>query len=363
MLSNIILYLFKGEKLMISLGILRSYKLPGMSDRLIAMTAKEINGDAIFFNIEGVDFDKKIIKGRRLRNGVWVESASLFPDIFFNDLPQSNALYQKYLQLERVSNRRLLIHHRTIDKAGCNSLFKNYPDIMPHLVPTFSVDKVSQIIALLEQYRRIVLKPNSSHKGYGIKFIRQYDDTKYELLHETGKTELLTVTELSAALEKLLPEKRYHIQPEIISHLKGTNFPFVIRSYMGRGINGQWHNLFNYAAMDYQTGGVVNVSIGSALQFFPNFLERQFEPEAREVFIKKLRELSFKIVKAYQENLDEEIDAVGIDYVIDPDGKPYMVEINYYPGTRPHNDLCTYNQVRFAEYLCKEGLNIVNRAI
>ena len=344
---------------MIFLGILRSYKLPGMTDRLIAMTTKEISGDVIFFNIENVDFDKKIIKGLQLRNGIWVESVSLFPDIFFNDLPESNELYQKYLQLEKVSNRRLLIHHRAIDKAGCNSLFKNYPDITPYLVPTFNIDKASQIFTYLEQYRRIVLKPNSSHKGYGIKFIRQ-QDMKYELLHETGKTELLTATELRSSLELLFQQKRYHIQPEIISHLKGTSFPFVIRSYMGRGVNGHWYNLFNYVAMDYQTGGVVNVSIGSALQFFPNFLARQFDPEEREIFVKKLRELSFKIVQAYQENLDEEIDAVGIDYVIDPDGKPYMVEINYYPGTRPHNDLCTYNQVRFTEYLCREGLNIVN---
>lgn len=122
---------------------------------------------------------------------------------------------------------------------------------------------------------------------------------------------------------------------------------------MGRGVNGKWFNLFNYAAMDYKTGGVVNVSQGAGLQFYPNFLEREFPHDNGESFAKKLKELSHKIVNAYQAKFTEEIDAIGLDYIIDKSGPPYMVEINYYPGTRPNRDICIYNQVRFAEYLYK----------
>ncbi|HIW07202.1 MAG TPA: YheC/YheD family protein [Candidatus Ignatzschineria merdigallinarum] len=324
------------------------------------MTAKELGYDAVFFNISNVDYSSRIINGKRLVFGEWLECSTPFPDIIFNDLPAKYEVYKKYLELENISNSRLLIHHRTIDKAACNNLFQNYPEIIPHLIPTFNVKTSKDVLNYVNQYKRIALKPNNGHKGFGIKFLRQQENGELQLQHENGNNELLSIPDVSIFLEKILSDKKYHIQPEIISHLRDSNFPFVIRTYMGRGINGQWFNLFNYAAMDYKTGGVVNVSQGAGLQFYPNFLEREFPHDKGKAFAEKLRSLSHKIVQAYQSGISEEVDAIGLDYIVDESGKPYMVEINYYPGTRPNSDICVYNQVRFAEYLYKKKMALIN---
>lgn len=332
------------------LGILKTYKNPSISDRIAAMTAKELGGDAIFFNIENVNYKAGVVDGKKLVMGNWVECTLPIPDVTLNDLPNGEK-YRQYLFFEKTTHSPLVVHHRKIDKAACNDLFQNYPEITPHLIPTVNVKNAIEVLQYLNQYNRIALKPNIGHKGYGIKFIRKQDNDTFILQHENGLQESLSIQDLSIFLDKKLSTSAHHIQPEIISHLKDTEFPFVIRSYMGRGVNGQWFNLFNYAAMDYKTGGVVNVSQGAALQFYPNFLEREFPEDKGKEFSERLRVLSYKIVQAYQSSISEEIDAIGLDYIVDNSGTPYVVEINYYPGTRPNNDICIYNMVRFAEYL------------
>lgn len=254
----------------------------------------------------------------------------------------------------------LTVHHRPMDKATCNEIFRDNPLLKDHLIPTFKVGNAQDVMNYVTQYSQVALKPNQGHKGFGIKFIRKKRNS-FIFLNEDGSKEVLEKDAFLTKVNHLLGDRNYHIQPEIKSHLTGTEYPFVIRSYMGRGREGRWFNLFNYSAMDYLTDGVVNVSQGAALQFFPNFLERQFEKEEAQVFSDKLQRISFEFVKTYQNRIDEDIDAIGIDYIVDTKGHIYMVEINYYPGTRPNSDICTVNYVRFAYYLYHKKLAAKNK--
>ncbi|WP_096550477.1 YheC/YheD family protein [Ureibacillus thermosphaericus] len=164
-------------------GILKAYKTPTIIDRMAAMNVKELNGSAIFFNIHDVDFENEIIKCKRLVNGVWKSGYSEFPDVVYNDLPQTDATpYKLYRKLESkgipFTTKRL-----GISKSEYQRLFDKGSVIQKHLIPTHHIQSAEEVLIYCEQYEKIALKPNYGHKGNGVKFIHTECDDNFTIYH------------------------------------------------------------------------------------------------------------------------------------------------------------------------------------
>lgn len=335
-------------------GILKSYKNPTMIDRIAAMSVKELSGTPIFFNIKDVDFENKIIKCKRLKNGQWEEAVSEFPDVVYNDLPQTKEVpYNLYRKLESYGIP-FTTHRLGVSKSQYQRIFDSNSTIQQHLIPTHNINTADDVLMYCDYYGKIALKPNFGHRGKGVKFIHKNTSNEYTVYHHDKTQDRFERSEALALINRLLDERKHHVQKQIVSTVQGTNLPLTLRSYMGRGINGRWFNLFNVINIDYLGSSIVNPTQGSARTPLKKFLKVTYSSEEATKFTDKLKALNTQIVKEYQGNFKFLIDALGIDYVIDENNHIYIVEINGFPGMRPESGKAVYNMIRFAEHLYKQ---------
>lgn len=318
------------------LGLLRKYKHPMNKDFVAALIAKEKNVDAIFFNIEDVNFKNMTIEGLSLRNGQWERSISYIPDVIYNDIPRKSdeKLYKKL----EDSGVIFTTHRLGINKKDFQHIMMRDDILSNFSIPTFSYKTVDDLINIIEQYKAIFIKPNRGHKGEGMYSV-EYDTFKKKVIvtETSGSIKHLDTLKFKNYIEDRV-NQYYHIQPKLSSYTK-SNDPYVIRTYVGKNGKGQWTVVFHYAVIGLNSNPIVNVSQGSPISYITPFLKTNFSSNYSK--IKNTLDTNALIIASRTEEIvGYELDALGLDVCLTEQGEYFLYEVNAFPGTRPFEALC-----------------------
>lgn len=329
--------------------MLRKYKQPQIKDVVAAMFAKENQAEVIFFTPDQIDFTNKVIHGYKYKYGEWVSEISYFPDVVYNDIPlrKDEAIYEQ-LKNEGIP---FTTHRLGKNKLAIQQAMMENPYLVDYMIPTNPYNN-KVLKSMLNQYNTVFLKPNKGHKGLGITVFEKVAN-QMTVTNAVGLHKVLSFEELDGYLTTLEDLSYHHLQPGIESTTpEGT--PFVIRSYVGRGESGRWLVYFHYAALSHSKSKIVNVSVGSSISYLTPFLNSVYNKEQASEIKKKLNKASLEIAKQTQTIVTPMIDALGIDFALDENGKLYIIEVNAFPGTRPFEAGVERHAMKYIIHLAKE---------
>ncbi len=332
---------------MVLIGMLRRYKNPMVKDAVAAMFAKEHRAEVIFFTSDQIDFDKKLIYGRKYKYGSWVEEVSYFPDVVYNDIPlRKDAPTYNRLEQEGIP---FTTHRLGKSKMEFQDAMATNSYLTKYMIETIPYNGAETLRQMLDNYKTVFLKPNRGHKGLGITVFENVNNG----IHVSDAVDLDKVildSDLESYLSSIKDIEYHHLQPGINSVTPQGN-PFVIRSYVGRNGRGNWRLFFHYAAISSSKSKIVNVSVGSSMSYITAFLESMHGEKKAKTIKTNLNTVAIEIAKQTQTLVTPMIDALGLDLGINKNGDIYIIEVNAFPATRPFEAVVERQAIPYTLFL------------
>lgn len=307
-----------------TVGMLRSIKQPGILARTIAYMCHFNDIVFFYFTPEDVDTEHQQINGLFLENGQWRRGIIGYPDVVDNE-PMKAVNKSIYDSLQTVS---VMTTHTL---GGKNKVFKmlsqsnNFKDV---LIPYRLVKKPEDILDFLTRYQKILLKPVFSNQGRNIYVIERCGD-KITLSDDMTSTTLSEEDLLSLINNKFL-KPNYICQPFFESKTK-EGHPFDIRLHVRKNEKGQWQKVKIYPRIGRGRHITSNISQGGGISPIVPFLKANFGDNWKDIK-RRLEQLCVSFPKRFERFYDYELDALGIDLGVNPQGEIGLFEVNTYPG-------------------------------
>lgn len=311
----------------LSIGMMRANRRPGANATAHAHAAHVLGADFFFFNPTGVDMDTGRVRGWRYETDRWRRSETSLPDVIIND--QSSARYRK--TWNALSRRVPFTSPPIGDKAEVFERMREggfYPEMQ---IPTVRVSSGEDIEDFLSVHRRIVIKPQDGSQGRNVVFLG-VEGSGFRV--NTGESwELFDADRLRSFCRDRLAAERLVAQ-KFIDSTDRNGAPFDIRLHVRRNRAGEWSVIRVFPRIGAGRSITANVAGGGSIAPLKAFLELRFGVARGKEVEKELRELAARMPERFQALYrDRRLDALGIDIGLDPSGKPWLFEVNDYPGT------------------------------
>lgn len=327
-------------------GLLREKHKKGVLGRTLTYISKYYDIDFFVFTYDDVDLENETIDGLFFEGGRWIKKRTEFPDIVDN-VPMDK---RKYPEIFKALKRKAIF---TTPGLGSKSFIfnkmkesKKFEDM---IIPTDEVVSYDDLQNYLEKYKKIVLKPTLGSKGRNI-FVLNLSDDKVNVLNDDKSW---TIDELETFYTESISEEKYVAQPFIQSQTIENN-PFDIRLHVRKNQKGNWEKVEIYPRIGVGKNITSNVSQGGGVAMLTPFLERNFEENWKDIR-NDLNSLCKTIPLNFEKLYNFDIDALGIDIGIEPDGKIWLFEVNTFPGQ--HFFYARDSEVRVAYYRYLLGLS------
>lgn len=159
------------------IGMMRHFARPNHLAVAAAFSAKMIDCEFFFFTPNDINFNNRKIEGFFYEDGQWVKRLTNFPDVVDNS-PSRNSTRAIYEELEkhvpltmrRIGNKNI-VNKRILDDGI-------YSDL---IIPFCETNNITEILAFLQRYEKIVIKPAGGNQGKGIRFIKKNNETYIEM--------------------------------------------------------------------------------------------------------------------------------------------------------------------------------------
>lgn len=280
-----------------------------------------------YFSYSSVDFKKGKIKGWIYKNGQWTQVDKKFPDVVINcSSPKTKA----------QSNIRKKLKEKTIFTSyPVGHKMKVYKKLLrdgrfaPYLIPSALVSKTADVFSFLEKNQKAVMKPIKGNHGRNVLIIDQKDNIH---LIDGEKVKELTNKEFEQLLKVLLNERKWLIQPFIKSVTK-ADLAYDFRLHTQKNGEGLWEITLIYPRISGGKKKVCNVSSGGYRGELIPFLMEEF-PECWALVKEKLEQFALQFSTHFENLYNHSFDELGIDVGMDENGKLWLFEVNWRPGSR-----------------------------
>ena len=206
--------------------------------------------------------------------------------------------------------------------------------LAPHVIPFQEVTKIDAeavISAFLDEHRRVVLKPGFEHLASRIFFIAcdgddlvvRQRDRRWRMPRDRGLAELA----------RMVGAEPWTLQKMIISRVRDGR-AFDIFVHAAKNGSGQWELIRNYARVS-EAGALATITqwggyVGDLDSILAGFGARGGALSAQ------VKRLGLRIAQALDAHYGGRLDEVGVDIVVDPQGWPWIAEVNSGPANRFH---------------------------
>lgn len=331
------------------IGLFRKKTEPGQMALAMMHAAKMQDAEAILFSPEGVNILEGRISGIRFTGTKWIAVETDFPDVIDND----DTVYNSGYIWDTLTASIPFTTHRLGGKSEVVRRMSeaNFrPDLQ---IPTEAIFQFSQILAFLKKHGRAVIKPTRGSGGKGIIFLKDLDGCFEVNLGQGPVT--FNEQEFFDLFVNVVSKREHVIQAFIKSQTK-TRAPFDIRLHVRRDGTGTWRTVRIYARIGTGSGLTSNIGMGGAFANSGNFITNQFGSSAEEI-LNNLRSLARDLPLQFQELYPEfMIDALGFDIGLDNHGRPWLFEVNSYPGSQMFTLEDSIVRIEFALFLARKGL-------
>jgi len=277
--------------------------------------------------------------------GTWEKREFPYPDAVMDRMYPNDL--QAHRELEKViGNNRIFNKKTMINKLEFYTLLNNNPFLQRFLPVTKPFLQASDLVNFLDKYPQVFLKPVDGMKGRGIINIVAENDGLL-CRYMDGKKPTSEKIRHSGLIGNVLAHagghgKQYILQAAV-NRMKCQDRPFNFRVMTIKDDSGNWSVPAIFARVTASNGFLTNNSAGG--EFI--LLKDLFAHIGTQIPYKMNSLLSFLIVISLSTAivLDNEfgpLGKLGLDFVLDNSGKPWLLEANGNPGLMPRNSLSEF---------------------
>ncbi|SEN11394.1 YheC/D like ATP-grasp [Mesobacillus persicus] len=206
--------------------------------------------------------------------------------------------------------------------------------LSPYIVRTTKAADPKQILALLNEERKIILKPAFGSGGMGIvkmeienEKISICIDKSQEVIHSTFPN----THSAHIWLERLLNQKDYLIQP-FLQLVDRQECPFDLRVLMQKDEDGYWVERGRGIRTGKRKGILSNLSAGAITKPFRDWIDT-FDRSTSEFLNNELSEVLTQLPKIIEQEYPPLFE-LGIDIGISKDLGIWILDVNSKPGRK-----------------------------
>ncbi|MBC8718519.1 YheC/YheD family protein [Ochrobactrum sp. Marseille-Q0166] len=308
------------------IGLMRAKGRPGPRTLATAHVAAAQGIALYFFTPSDVNIVENTINALKFEHGKWVNKRIGFPHIIDND-EGSRSAADVWKTLERQSTMTTIMlggKAITLQKLRDANIFSDM------IIPDLCVGDPDTTLAFIDEHRDVVFKPVRGAQGNAVSLV-SLESGIYNIQLGADK-QTVSVDDIKDFIARTFPAHRYIAQKYIHSRTP-SGLPFDVRLHLQRGEGGAWKTTKIYARIGQGKTITSNIAGGGSIADGRIFIDGQFGVRARAVW-QTLTNIAHEFPEKFQALYDKQIDAIGLDLGLDKHGKPWLFEINSYPGTK-----------------------------
>ncbi|QED46225.1 YheC/YheD family endospore coat-associated protein [Cytobacillus dafuensis] len=314
-----------------------------------AAVAKMEGFHFFYFSYQCVQFDSQKINGWIYEKGNWIQKEMDFPNVIINNSsPKSIKQKEIYSRLKKMIP---FTSHTVGNKMKVYKKILRDGEFADYLIPTFPLESTEKTIELLEKAKTIVIKPYSGNHGKKVIFI-QGDALKGFTIINGDHKDLLDSKSFDLLIEELKHEQKYLTQPFIECKTK-TGLTYDFRLHVQKNGSGNWDINLIYPRISGSAKLISNISSGGYRGDLDRFLKDEF---GNEYFNKQrlLEKFAIAFASHFESLYNHSFDELGIDVGMDENGKIWIFEVNWRPGSKHREFDVAKRIVHYAHYMAKD---------
>ena len=275
--------------------------------------------DLLVFTVKGINWTQETITGLSLENDIWKEIALPFPSVIYNRLYSSNLALSKTIEAAigegKVFNYITNFNKWTIYNTLRQSRVKEF------LPKTYLYHKIN-FLELLNHEKVLILKPCKSYFGRQVYLIKLINNSKFQLCRNTNFPKIITtdVNYFNNVVHSLI-NKRFIVQ-QFIELNKINNKIYDIRIFVQKNIKGQWTVSGGLSRISFANYYITNFC--SKVIGLNSLLESNIISTGT---LEQIHNISLYVAKIIETKLVH-LGDISVDFGLDTQGKPWIIEIN-----------------------------------
>lgn len=332
----------KGNELILgpSIGILASHKYEDITKRRLkeismnTLAYSRINGAIIVFSLDRVNKLKRLVEGYCYN----AETDTWEKGIF----PYPLAIYRRAYLNDSWKNHFLtalgdtVFSNYSFGKWEMHQWFSEEPELISYLPETRIYNSSEELIAMLEKYEVLYVKPTWGMKGFGVIKVSKIDNKinlQYREEDENKDITLKSSKEIESTFKKLF-EPGGHIIQQGLNLIKYDGGIVDFRCVMQKNEANKWINNGIIARIGAKESVVSNISSGGSALPAMDLISKSLELSSTDNYLlkEKITSLCTKVCKT----LDEygfNFGVLGLDIGIDTSLNIWLIEVN---NRNPH---------------------------
>ncbi|WP_062050200.1 YheC/YheD family protein [Bacillus sp. JCM 19034] len=310
----------------IKVGMLVNEKEINKLVEACAYVAKFEEQTFYYFTPKDIDYEEKVIRGYFYENKEWVPKLVEYPDVIYDRLRTRGlkGFEMVYRELEEIPFTNEFFGN-SISKLEVYNQLRSTGMLDDYIIPYKKVERVKDIFHYLNNYERIILKPEVGSFANGVHYIEKVDHSNYLVALKEQKKEYSELG-LNDYLRSLVKKGVFIVQEYIETRTKEGN-PFDIRVHLMKDGSGDWSFVESYPRIGVGFATILVPSKGGYMSKLTGFLQRNFENKY-SYLESKIKEVSHKIAVEFEHLYQENVQEVALDLAIDPNAEIKLIEVN-----------------------------------
>lgn len=310
------------------------------------------NMKIICFTPSSINWKRKSVIGLHRSNRRWVIAIFPLPQVVYNRCYRMNQVMVRRTIAAIGSDRCFNLINQLNKLEMYNSLSRRLDDYLPETV-VYSEENVAY---LLEKHKEIYLKPFYGHKGKGVYRLELYNTGEVGIGHHYFSPNIIVqdIAQFQETMNKLIGSTPYIIQKGV--QIKQVNHQvFDIRALVQKDEKGLWSVTNTVSRIAHK--GSYNTSICEKVQLSSEVLERLYPPGQVNSIMTLISDISLETSKILDNSTDYHLGEFSVDFALDNDGYPWIIELNGKPQKALYADMRNQQAVykrplQYAHYLC-----------
>ncbi|RKN85526.1 YheC/YheD family protein [Paenibacillus ginsengarvi] len=267
----------------------------------------------------------------------WVREWTAYPALVYDRCRyRAGEAYARFKRFRETQTRLLFLNHPIPHKWGMHQLLSRSERIGPHMPETRVYTDHRELLDSMKRHPLVYVKPINGTGGRGILRVERRSGDR--LLVQGRKWDrsiirpkLVTENRLPSTLAGWELRGRYMVQQGIQNKLpNGRVFDF--RLLIQKTGEGEWDVTGCAGRIGPRQSITSNLHGGGQAVPMNTLLGRRFSSEAQiEEIRSKVYDLGYDVAKTIEEHFGS-LCELGIDIAVDPDGHPWLLEVNPKPA-------------------------------
>lgn len=302
-----------------------------------------LNGAGFVFCPRDINSERKSIYGYYLRGKAdkgWKRMYFPFPDVCYNRYIDDGSGPGSYQTIPRLARHGVKTFNPFIgDKWAVHRLLMSHQEVAGHLPETRLLDSDQVLLTMLKKHQEVYLKPPGGSKGRGIMKVSRKKGTYLLKTATRNSFWYRSAREVVSKSKAKMNCSRPIIQQSI--RALGNEQHYDFRALVQKDRFNQW-GLTGIAARIGANGQITtNLHAGGkAQEAYIALVHRGFSREQIDFITKSLEELALRIAEIIdQKTRTRLLGELGLDFLVDQEGKVWFLEANPKPGRRAFRDI------------------------